>query len=78
LPSSPNGSRFPTKTTTTAVRPDEVYSEEELQRVIGATKAGSLERVLVMMPALTGFRNGEVLGLTGRPSTSKRTRFTFS
>jgi integrase len=46
------------------VRPDEVYSEEELQKLIGATTAGSLERVLVMTPALTGLRIGEVLGLT--------------
>ena len=46
------------------VRPEEVYSEEELQKLIGATTAGTLERVLVMTPALTGLRIGEVLGLT--------------
>jgi integrase len=46
------------------VRPEQVYSEEELQKLVGATAPGSLERVLVMIPALTGFRIGEVLGLT--------------
>lgn len=46
------------------VRPDDVYSQEELQKLIGATTPGSLERVLVMTPALTGLRIGEVLGLT--------------
>jgi integrase len=46
------------------VRPEQVYSEEELQKLVGATAPASLERVLVMLPALTGFRIGEVLGLT--------------
>ena len=46
------------------VRPEQVYSEEELQELVGATAPGSLERALVMVPALTGFRIGEVLGLT--------------
>jgi integrase len=46
------------------VRPEEVYSEEELNKLIGATVPGSLERILVMIPALTGLRIGEVLGLT--------------
>jgi integrase len=44
--------------------PDQVYSEEELQKLIKATAPGSLERSLVMVPALTGLRIGEVLGLT--------------
>ena len=46
------------------IRPEEVYSEEELQKLINATTAGSLERALVMVPALTGLWIGEVLGLT--------------
>lgn len=46
------------------VRPEHVYSEEELQKLVGAEAPASLERVLVMVPGLTGFRLGEVLGLT--------------
>ena len=46
------------------VRPEQVYSEEELQTLLGATAPGSLERAMVMVPALTGLRIGEVLGLT--------------
>jgi integrase len=46
------------------IRPEEVYSPEELQKLINATAPGSLERALVMVPALTGLRIGEVLGLT--------------
>lgn len=46
------------------VRPEEVYSGEELQKLIAATAPGSLDRALVMVPALTGLRIGEVLGLT--------------
>jgi integrase len=46
------------------VLPDQVYSEEELKKLINATEQGSLDRLLVMIPALTGFRIGEVLGLT--------------
>lgn len=46
------------------VRPEQVYSEEELQKLVAATAPGSVERVPVMVPALTGFRIGEVLGLT--------------
>jgi len=34
------------------------------KELIGATEPGSLERVLVMVPVLTGLRIGEVLGLT--------------
>jgi integrase len=45
------------------VLPDHVYSETELKRLIEATEQGSFERVLVMVPALTGMRIGEVLGL---------------
>jgi integrase len=46
------------------VKPEDVYTQEELKKLINATAPGSLERVLVMVPALTGLRIGEVLGLT--------------
>lgn len=46
-----------------SVLPDHVYSEEELKKLINATPAGTLERCLVMVPALTALRIGEVLGL---------------
>lgn len=46
------------------VLPDQVYSEGELKALIKATEQGSFERLLVMVPALTGMRIGEVLGLT--------------
>jgi integrase len=46
------------------VLPDQVYSEGELRKLIDATEQGSFERVLVMVPALTGMRIGEILGLT--------------
>ena len=58
------------------VRPEQVYSEEELRTLLRATAPGSLERAMVMVPALTGLRIGEVLGLTCPASTSKRIRFT--
>ena len=46
------------------VTPDKVYSKEEIRKLIEATDPGSRERIMVMMPALTGLRIGEVLGLT--------------
>jgi integrase len=46
------------------VLPDQVYSEVELKKLIQATEQGSFERALAMVPALTGLRIGEVLGLT--------------
>ncbi len=45
------------------VTPECVYSQDELKKLIMATAPGSLERVLVMVPALTGLRIGEVLAL---------------
>jgi integrase len=42
------------------VLPDQVYSEGELKKLIQATEQGSLERALVMVPALTGLRISEV------------------
>jgi integrase len=46
------------------VSPDRVYSKEEIRKLIQATEPGSLDRLLVMVPALTGGRIGEVLGAT--------------
>ena len=46
------------------VLPDQIYGEGELRKLIDATQQGSFDRVLVMLPALTGMRIGEVLGLT--------------
>ena len=46
------------------VTPDRVYTKEELQKLITATEAGTLERIVVMFPALTGIRIGELTGAT--------------
>jgi len=46
------------------VSPDEVYSKAELYKLINATEPETPDRLLVMVPALTGLRIGEVLGLT--------------
>lgn len=46
------------------VTPDEVYNKPELKKLIGATEAGTRERLLVMVPSLTGLRIGEVLALS--------------
>ena len=46
------------------VTPDKVFSKEEIRKLIQATEPGSRERLKVMVPALTGLRIGEVLGLT--------------
>src|SRR5262249_43433347 len=46
------------------VEPDEVYNKEELGKLIRATEPGTKERVIVMIPALTGVRIGEQLALS--------------
>ena len=46
------------------VTPDKVYTKEELKRLIEATEPGTLERIIVMVPALTGVRIGELSGAT--------------
>src|SRR5215831_198157 len=48
----------------TVVEPDEVYNKEELGKLIRATEPGTKERVIVMIPALTGVRIGEQLALS--------------
>jgi integrase len=45
------------------VLPEHVYNLDELRKIIETTEQGSLERVLIMVPALCGLRIGEVLGL---------------
>jgi integrase len=45
------------------ILPEHVYDGKSLKRLILATKAGTMERVLVEIPSLTGMRIGEVLGL---------------
>ena len=46
------------------VSPDEVYSKQELKKLIQATEPGTPERLLIMVPAFTGLRIGEVLAIT--------------
>lgn len=46
------------------VTPDKVYRKAEIRKLIDGTEPGSRDRLMVMMPALTGLRIGEVLGLT--------------
>ena len=63
-PSSPNVKVSNEENEDEEVLPDQVYSEEELKKLVNATEQGSFERALVMVPGLTGMRIGEVLGLT--------------
>lgn len=46
------------------VTPDKVYTKDELKKLIAATEPGTLGRVAVMFPALTGIRVGELTGAT--------------
>ena len=46
------------------VTPDKVYSRTEIRKLIDATEPESRERLMLMVPELTGLRIGEVLGLT--------------
>ena len=46
-----------------AVLPEMVYSEAELKALINTTESASIDRLMVMVPVLTGLRIGEVLGL---------------
>ena len=41
---------------------DMVYSEAEIGKLIRATESGTVERLMIMLPALTGCRVGEELG----------------
>jgi len=54
------------KEKTEVVTPQKVLTKDELRRVIQATESGTMERVMVMLPALTGCRVGELLGALGR------------
>lgn len=42
-----------------AVTEDDVYDQEQLGKLINATAPASLERCLIMVPALLGLRIGE-------------------
>lgn len=46
------------------VKPEDVYTQDQLKMLIEAATPASLERALIMAPALLGLRIGEVLGLT--------------
>jgi integrase len=46
------------------VTPDKVYSKEEIRKLIHAMEPGTIDRLFVMLPALTGCRVGEELGAT--------------
>ncbi len=47
---------------TAEVRPEEVYSAEEINRLIQNAEAG-FYRTLIFTVAMTGMRHGEALGL---------------
>jgi integrase len=49
------------KEETEVVTPDKVLTKAELRQVINATESGTMEKVIVMLPALTGCRVGELL-----------------
>jgi integrase len=46
------------------VTPDKVYLKEEIRKLIQATEPGTIDRLFIMIPALTGCRVGEELGAT--------------
>ena len=46
------------------VVPDKVYSKGEVAKLIWATEPGTIDRLLIMVPVLTGVRIGEALSLT--------------
>jgi integrase len=58
-----------------AITPDKVYTKEELKKLIEATESGTLERIIVMFPAFTGVRIGELLGATWDAIDLKNSRF---
>jgi integrase len=53
----------------------EVFTADELRRVIEATEPGSMERVIIMTLALTGCRIGELLGASWSAIDLKAGRF---
>jgi len=46
------------------IQPEDVYTEEQLAALIGATEAGELERILVWLGGFCGLRIGEILGFS--------------
>jgi integrase len=53
----------------------EVFTADELRRVIESTESGSMERVIIMTLALTGARVGELLGASWDAMDLKAGRF---
>ena len=49
---------------TVEVLPDEVYSKDEMRKLINATEPGSRDRCALMIAGLTGVRVGEALALS--------------
>src|SRR5262245_45305305 len=49
------------KEKTDTVTPDKVLTKAELRAVINATESGTREKIMIMLPALTGIRVGELL-----------------
>lgn len=46
------------------ILPEDVYDQDEIQKMIDATEPGTIERVLLALLAFCGLRIGEALGLT--------------
>jgi integrase len=46
------------------VTPDKVYGKDEIKKLIDATEPGTVGKIIVMFPALTGVRIGELLVAT--------------
>jgi integrase len=57
------------------VTPDKIYTKEEIRKLIQATEPGTIDRLFVMLPALTGSRIGEALGATWPAVDLKTGRF---
>lgn len=63
------------KEETKAVTSDQVFTRDELRAVIEATEPESRERIMVMLPALTGCRVGELLAATWEALDLKAAKF---
>jgi integrase len=57
------------------VTPDKVYSKDEIKKLIEATEPGTVGKIIVMFPALTGVRIGELLGATWEAIDLKASKF---
>jgi integrase len=63
------------KEATDEVTPDKIFTKDELRRVIESTEPGSMERIMVMLPAITGCRVGEMLGASWNALDLKAGKF---